>query len=74
MRVSHTGHFERVLLLAELHNATSVSVQNYYCFCNFANTRDASYFLRALPKDMDASDINTERPGTPAEVRIRHPK
>lgn len=71
-----TGHFCEVIGEAQRNNATSISIQDFYTFCNFNTREDAQRFLDNMHTagKADGHGVNTERPFVKFEVSIHHPK
>lgn len=69
MRIGYAGSFKKTLDTARAHNASSVSIQEYYCFCNFDTLADAEAFSNAMGEDQP---VNTGRPFVKFEVTILH--
>lgn len=75
MRIEHTGQYRDVINAARDCNATQVSIQQYWTFCNFATRTDAEAFNAvASANNWKTMGINTNRPYVPFEVAVSNPK
>lgn len=73
--VEVTGHFANVIGAAQKANATTISIQSYWTFCNFTTREHAEQFrFEMLELEYDVSEINTYRPLVPFEVMVHHPR